>query len=414
MSERASGRRAAFAIGLVSLLLLLAAPCLGAAVARSRVRRPARAGVKTDGHRRTARQPSCVSGKRRARARAVRCPTRVTSPAASPVASSAPISETPPAAPAAAPSGTPPWAPGAPNEPPTTSGSGVRAPEPTTPPPPPALPITGPSAWDEPSLSNPTTIQIVPGDDVLDLGQNRDYVLQCPSGTVQLTSALIVRGGRNVVFENCDLDLTVADWAAEFESQTGTLWIHDVHFGGSELTGGIQLQEPSATVVLRDVLFDQVNGSQNTNHAELIQTWSGPNRLLIDGLTGSTTYQGLFLLPDQYDSGPPPAVFDLRDIDIDDTQGGYAFWLGDVADAPPNDASGSILTWNVQDVYVMPNPARSWPGWWLYPQPSTGDPTWSNVLAGVPPGGSYVQPTPTGATGVDEGSSPPALVGEQP
>jgi hypothetical protein len=207
-------------------------------------------------------------------------------------------------------------------------------------------------------------------------------------------------GGRNVVFENCDIDLTNPDWAGRFSDQSGTLWIHDVHFGGADLTGGVQLQEPGATVVMRDVLFDKVYGSQSTNHAELIQTWAGPGRLLIDGLTGSTTYQGLFLLPNQHYDGPPPTVFDLRHIDIDDSQGAYALWLGDVSDSPDGDASGAILTWNVQDVYVVPN--------------STGDPTWDSAQSGAPPGGSYVGATSSGAAGVDETTSPPALLGETP
>ena len=205
-----------------------------------------------------------------------------------------------------------------------------------------------------------------------------------------------------MVFENCDVELTNPDWAARFSDQTGTLWIHDVHFGGAELTGGMQLQEPGATVVMRDVLFDKVYGSLNTNHAELIQTWAGPARLIIDGLTGSTTYQGLFLEPDQFDNGPPPSVFDLRHVDIDDSQGVYALWLDDVADAPLGNVSGSMLIWNVQDVYVVPNPARTWPGWWLWPKPETGDLTWDSVIAGAPPGGRYVQATSAGASGVDE------------
>jgi hypothetical protein len=107
-------------------------------------------------------------------------------------------------------------------------------------------------------------------------------------------------------------------------------------------------------------------------------------------------------------------VFDFRHSDIDDTEGANALWLGDVADAPPTDMSGSIPTWNVQDVYVLPSVARSWPGWWLEPQPSTGDPTWDNALPGTPPGGSYVQATATGATGVDEDVSPTPLAGEEP
>lgn len=296
-----------------------------------------------------------------------------------------------------------------------THAPASSAPAPVTTPSAPAVPIPVPlpSAWDRPALSDPTTVQITPSNDVLVLDQSQDYILECPPGTLALPAALNVWGGRNVVLENCDIDLTNADWAARFSDQSGTLWMHDVHFGGSDLTGGIQLQEPGATVVMRDVLFDCVYGSLSTNHAELIQTWAGPDRLMIDGLTGSTTYQGLFLEPNQYYNGPPPAVFDLRHIDIDDSQGAYALWLDDVSGAPPGDVSGGMLAWNVQDLYVVPNPARTWPGWWQWPQPSTGDPTWDNVLAGAPPGGSYVHATSSGATGVDEGVSPPALLGEQ-
>jgi hypothetical protein len=285
----------------------------------------------------------------------------------------------------------------------------VPAPTPSNPP----LPVTGPSAWDEPTLNDPTTIQLSPSNYVLSLNQNQDYILQCPSGGLTLPNALNVAGGHNVVLQNCDVELSNPDWAAKFSYQSGTLWVEGVHFGGAQLTGGIQFQEPGATVVLRDVLFDTLYGSQSTNHAELIQTWAGPARLLIDGLTGSTTYQGLFLLPNQDYTGPPPSVVDLRHIDIDDSQGAYALWLGDVTGSPSNDASGAILTWNVEDVYVVPNPARTWPGWWLLPQPSTGDPTWDGALAGSPPGGPYVRATSSGAGGVDEGAEPPPLLGEQ-
>ncbi len=289
------------------------------------------------------------------------------------------------------------------------AAAGVTVP---TPPAPITVPPPGPSAWDRPALSNPTTIQISDANHVLVLDQSLDYIVQCPPGTLELSSALNIWGGHNVVFENCALDLANPDWAARFSDQSGTLWIHDVHFGGANLTGGIQFQEPGATVVMRDVLFDTVHGSQSTNHAELIQTWAGPARLMIDGLTGSTTYQGLFLEPNQYYSGPAPAVFDLRHIDIDDSQGAYALWLGDVTGSPAGDASGAIPTWNVENLYVVPNPARTWTGWWQWPQPSTGDPTWNGAQAGTPPGGSYVQATTSGATGVDEGTEPPALAGE--
>ncbi len=135
--------------------------------------------------------------------------------------------------------------------------------------------------WDQPELTNPTTITVSDTNRTLNLSSSQDYIIACPSGVLDLTGKLVVWGGQTVVFQNCNEYVTNAagDWAADFQNQTGTLWIHDVHFGGAHLTGGMQLQEPGATVVLRDVLFDQVNGSYSTNHAECVQTWSGPDPL---------------------------------------------------------------------------------------------------------------------------------------
>jgi hypothetical protein len=260
------------------------------------------------------------------------------------------------------------------------------------------------SAWDEPTLTDPTTVAISNQNRNLVLDQSKDYILECQPGPVRLTWSLVVSGGHNVVFEDCDIDVTLPNWSAAFKDQTGTLWIHDVHFGGSHLHGGVQLQEPGATVVMRDVLFDRMYGSYTTNHAECVQTWAGPQRLLVDGLTCPTSYQGLFLLPNQWYNGRAPTVFDLRHVDINDSRGAYALWLGDVK------GGLSRLRLNLEDVYVAPNRARLWRGWWLWPQPPAG--AWSRVTAGTPVGGHYVHATRYGASGVDEGSSPPLIAHE--
>jgi hypothetical protein len=254
--------------------------------------------------------------------------------------------------------------------------------------------------WDPPTLRNPQRITITNADRTLVLSPSRDYVLTCPPGVVELHSKLTVWGGRNVELENCNLRVNTPDWAAYLEHQTSTLWVHDVHFGGEHLTGGIQIAEPGATVVMRDVVFDRVYGSYHTNHAELIQTWCGPKRLLIDGLTGATDYQGLFLGPNQWCSAPL-SVFDFRHVNINDSQGAYALWLEDVK---------GPLRVNVRDVYVTPPVHRTWRGWWMMPKPPGG--TWSPVVAGSPPGGSYVQATRSGATGVDESIVPAPLPSE--
>ncbi len=260
-----------------------------------------------------------------------------------------------------------------------------------------------PSVWDRPTLVHPQTITITPANHNLKLSQSQDFILRCPNGPVMLPSKLVVWGGRNVELEDCNLHVH-NDWVGYLQHQTGTLWIHNVHFGGAHLTGGIQLQEPGANVVMRDVLFDKVYGSLHTNHAELIQTWCGPKRLLIDGLTGSTTYQGLFLLPNQWCS-TRLSQFDLRHVNIDDSGGAVALWLGDVK------GGNAALPLSVSDVYVNPPIKRHWRGWWLEPQPPAQ--TWSRALAGAPPGGSYVKATPRGASGIDEVSAPTALATEE-
>lgn len=259
------------------------------------------------------------------------------------------------------------------------------------------------SAWLEPALRSPTTIVLSDANRNLALDQHRDFVLVCPPGRMSLTWALSVWGGHNVVFQNCDINVTIPDWAAHFKDQSGTLWLRNVHFGGTHLTGGVQLQEPGATVVMRDVLFDTVHGSYATNHAECLQTWSGPARLLIDGLTCSTTYQGLFLLPNQWDSRTRETTWDLRNVDIS-ALGAYALWLGN---AQPSNL-GVIPAFHTQNVYVGgPGEPRNWDG------TSDGDHAWDSVTGGAPPTGHFVTAAPGGATGADDGAAPVPLTGER-
>jgi hypothetical protein len=264
------------------------------------------------------------------------------------------------------------------------------------------------SAWDQPPLTNPVTITVSDTNRTLNLSASQDYIIQCPAGVVDMSAKLQVWGGHNVIFQNCDEYVTspTGDWAGDFQNQTGTLWIHDVHFGGAHLTGGIQLQEPGATVVLRDVLFDQVNGSYTTNHAECIQTWSGPDVFLIDGLTCDTTYQGLFLQPNQH-GGATPTDWEFRNIDTHG-DGAYDYWLADVGPG----GTGQLPHFTVQNVYDCdPSSPRTEDG------TSDGGAAWASVL-GCPTAsvGPFVSATSYGATGPDEATDPvvttPAALGD--
>jgi hypothetical protein len=264
----------------------------------------------------------------------------------------------------------------------------------------------GASAWDEPGLVNPTTVVLSDSARSLKLNQSQDYVVTCPPGQFNVSGKISIWGGHNVVFENCDEYVTnpSGDWAGYLQNQTGTLWVHDVHFGGAHLTGGVQIQEPGATVVMRDVLFDMVYGSYQTNHAECVQTWSGPARFLIDGMECPTTYQGLFLQPNQWDSTTVETTWDFRNVRIDG-QGAYDLWLADVQ--PSN--LGSLPVFNLENVVDCgPGEPRDMDG------TSDGHQAWAGVQP-CPAGGGTVPVwarADGSVTGVDDGASLAALAGE--
>ncbi len=264
------------------------------------------------------------------------------------------------------------------------------------------------SAWDRPTLVDPTTIIVNASHNNLVLDQSKDYILKLTPGVDSMRIGLSVWGGHNVVIDGGHLNITGRSGAMELKNQSGTIWTHDLHIsGGSGLMEGIDLQEPvkGATVVLRDVLIDKVHGSFTTNHADLIQTWAGPSRLLIDGFTGTTGYQGFFLLPNQWYKGPSPKIFDLRNIEINDSHGAYALWVSDQHGPFPL---------NVENVVVQANAARTWRGWWLWgfrgqDSNAPGQGTWASVTATKSVGRPYVYATRWGASGIDDQTAPTAL-----
>ncbi|MGH2859557.1 MAG: hypothetical protein ACRDMJ_18950 [Solirubrobacteraceae bacterium] len=226
--------------------------------------------------------------------------------------------------------------------------------------------------WPAPKLKHPTTIALTQSTPRrLELDPSRDYVLRLPLGhALDVPYGFQIVGGHNVVMVGGTLHIERASGAMELVDQTGTVHIEGVRFTGPHLLEGFDLSESrGATVELERVYVATVHGSRETNHADLIQTWAGPRRLLIDGFVGSTDYQGFFLLPNQHYSGPAPTLFDLRNVYIYD-RGGYALWLQTSPHVPVH----------VSHVVVTPNPTKPQPGEWLWPSPSTAS-AWRDVTA---------------------------------
>jgi hypothetical protein len=231
-----------------------------------------------------------------------------------------------------------------------------------------------------PALVAPETKSLTPQAPVLELDPARDYVVQVPVGSVFTTGAAIV-GGHNVVLENAVL-LYAAPAAltptAEtgvrglfLKGQTGVMYVNGLQIRGT-LNEGIQLDQkaPGAAVVLRGVAIDPVRGTEADWHADLLQTWAGPAKLVVDDFTGTSNYQGMFLRPNQlWETGPKPDFFWLRNVHLDVSTGFYALWT-DGFGAFPLQATG-----------VTVKPRSSDRDQWLWPKPSTGDTTWSEVTA---------------------------------
>jgi hypothetical protein len=240
-----------------------------------------------------------------------------------------------------------------------------------------------------PALVHPQTVQLTERTPRLNLDPTKDYVVQVPSGTV-LTSGAVIRGGHNVVLEKAvllyappvpptGLPTVTADPSTSelrqrglfLTEQTGIMYVNDLQIRGA-LKEGIQLAErsPHVAVVLRRIVIDPVVGSKSGWHADLLQTWAGPARLVVDDFAGTSEFQGMFLRPNElWPNGPRPEFFWLHNVRLDVSAGLYALWT-DGFGAFPLKASA---------VVVKPRSANR--DAWLWPKPSTGDTTWSKVKA---------------------------------
>jgi hypothetical protein len=226
----------------------------------------------------------------------------------------------------------------------------------------------------KPALSRPINLRLVTTQSVYQLDPARDYAITITGAS--FTKPVSLEGGRNVVIEDQVLRYrkpTVAEpgWTVRgllLKGATGVTWVSGLQIRGP-LAEGIDLdqREPGAAVVLRDIAIDPVSGSQDTNHADLLQTWAGPDKLVVDGFSGRSNYQGMFLRPTDLWDGPWPTFFSLRHVSIDVTNGYYALYT-DGHDAFPI---------HVLDVAVKPHTANR--NAWLWPKPSTGDTTWAEV-----------------------------------
>jgi len=286
----------------------------------------------------------------------------------------------------------------------TRGGQEEAAPEATLPTPTALAPKGQRLTWAPPALTKPTLVTVTAATPKIELRPDRDYIVRLPTSPVTLKGGLRIEGGRNVVLLGGEIVVPSRSEAPEsrdrtgllLKNQTGTIHVEGLRISG-DLAEGINLdQSEGATVVLQNIHVDTVHGSRDGHHADVLQTWAGPARLRVDGLVGSTEYQGLFLLPQQFVDTPPES-FDLRRIVItgepDGANGGAAYLLWTDDNAPWLQASDIVLVDERTDLEGMLRPPSLW-------EPAVTLATTADgaVLPDGDPGTSYSSPGYQGGT----------------
>lgn len=229
----------------------------------------------------------------------------------------------------------------------------------------------------EPVLVDPTTVVVDRAHTKLHLDETKDYVVQVAPGA-QLGRSVTVEGGHHVVIRDATLSYvrpkgSKQSWRCRglyFKGQSGTLYVDGLTIRGPLLEGIDLDQRLGAQVVLKNVTIDPVHGTQSGHHADLLQTWAGPDSLVVDGFRGASDFQGIFLQPNDTWDGPPPRLVSLKNVRLDLRKGRYALYVD----------AGHPYPVTATDVEVQYNRKRPARGQWLWPKPSTSEHTWDTVV----------------------------------
>lgn len=254
-------------------------------------------------------------------------------------------------------------------------------------------PSLQPLTWSPPKLTDPQTIQVDQQNRFLDLDRNRDYIIRMPDYGLEVSGGLWINGGHNIVLIGGAIGIRDQGPNPSVESrrglhlkdQTGVVHIEGLIFYGEDLSEGIQMSAPQATVQLQNIRIEEIRARDQEgftdNHPDLVQPWGGVKELRVDGLTGTTDYQGFFLRSDR--PGSPIGAVDLRRVNVTGRRTHQYLFFAD----------GSFPV-RARDIWVRSqNPDKKWE-FTFRPRPNQRP--WSVVKRGTAPEGEFV---PRGTAG---------------
>ncbi len=165
-------------------------------------------------------------------------------------------------------------------------------------------------------------------------------------GDRAISGPVEIIGGRNVVWIGGEINirgadddepwsrghgLTIRDAADDQSDRSRLVHLEGLLLRGNRLTEGIDIDAPTAIVQIQNVRVDAVRFAgaddrdgtgayrgDGRNHPDVLQTYGGHIEVRIDGLSGRSGYQGLFLKIDHPDG--QRGTVRLRRVDLEATE----------------------------------------------------------------------------------------------
>jgi hypothetical protein len=238
-------------------------------------------------------------------------------------------------------------------------------------------------AFPRPALTDPITLNLQVGADLLRLNDSRDYILVLPG--VKKTGVLEIWGGRNIWIIGGHLsvkspgaNIIIADGRSPVAGRVVHLEGLLIDSSSGAESDGIRIKAPQAVIQIVNSRIVGLLGTKRSLHADVIQPFGGMKALRIDGLTASSHYNNLYFRRENDPLGPAIGAVTIQNANV------FGYWNGSSVDPPetlraisigtqtvdPSNTTSSIncqLTAPVvlRNFYIQP--ARKRPGQFVYP-----------------------------------------------
>ena len=209
--------------------------------------------------------------------------------------------------------------------------------------------------WAPPALSNPVVYRVSGTTTSITAAPGQDSVVRF---TGPVNRRLDLQGGRNWVIVGGEINID-RPWekledrnAIHVNDATGVVHIEGVLMHGAYINDGIKACAPGAVLQIENDRIVDLRGTAAGYHADVIQPYCGFRELRVDGLTGSSQFQGLMFKADRGSW----RTTTLRRVNLVGIapQDGYPI---NVVTGCCNEDSNSYVTGpiSLSDVYVSPD-----------------------------------------------------------